>query len=392
VKFQAGARAYYYLLVCWCAHLLFTSCNDKNPTQSVSQNPQIVLIQAPSPSYQFPAAPIGIHVRADDPQGVNTLAGVDLTVRRLNNATALTKFAMRDDGRNGDILPGDGQYFWPIDTALVRNQTGDFVLEAVAKDRDGRASEINAAARDTLKILTGRENLAPKLISFSIPTTITGDSAYAPIFRATANDADGLGSLRLVRIEFFPPAFPRPTLVDSLLDDGKNNDAAANDGVFGRAIPTAKLCGDGTFSVVLRAIDAAGGESAAQSGATNVRRKGLNLPPAVGNLNAPATISRNRVPNSYVLSAQASDPNCITDLKRVFFNTFLPNGNPSSGNPFAMRDDGKEGDAVAGDGRYSLTIQITPQNATGDYRFEFQAEDKKGASSPKIIHTITVIE
>jgi hypothetical protein len=55
-----------------------------------------------------------------------------------------------------------------------------------------------------------------------------------------------------------------------------------------------------------------------------------------------------------------------------------------------MQDDGKTGDAVAGDGRFSLTIQITPQNATGTYRFEFQAEDKKGALSNKIVQNINV--
>lgn len=389
MKFKAGVPAFNCLLLCWCACLFFTSCNDKIPTQSAPQNPQIVLIQAPSPVYQFPAVPAGIHVRADDPQGVSTLAGVDLSVRRINTVTALTKFAMRDDGQNGDILARDGQYFWPIDTALVHSQTGDFVLEATARDHDGLTSE---SKLDTIKILAGRENLSPKLLAFSIPPAITGDSTYAPVFRATASDADGLTSLRFVRVEFYPPAFPKPTLIDSLFDDGKNNDGAAKDGVFARAIPTSKLCGEGAFSVVLRAVDAANGESPALLGAVNVRRRGINLPPTVSDLAAPAAISRNRVPNTYLLSVQASDPNCIADLKRVFFNTFLPNGNASSGNPFAMRDDGKEGDAVAGDGRYSLTIQITPQNAIGTYRFEFQAEDKKGALSNKITQNITVTD
>lgn len=386
---KAGVRPFYDLVRCGCAYLLLASCQDKIPTQADLQTPQIVLVQAPSAAYQFPATPIGIHVRADDPQGVNTLAGVDLTVRKINTTVTLNKLAMRDDGQNGDILAGDGQYFWPLDTALVHSQTGDFILEALAKDQSGLTSD---AALDTIKILAGRENFAPKLLSLTIPTTITGDSAYAPVFRATANDADGLASLRLIRVEFYPPAFPKPTLVDSLFDDGKNNDGGARDGVFARAIPAAKLCGEGVFTIVLRAIDAANGESPALLGTINVRRRGINLPPSVGNLTAPTTISRNRTPNTYVLSVLASDPNCIADLKRVFFNTFLPNGNPSSGNPFAMRDDGKEGDAVAGDGRYSLTIQITPQNATGNYRFEFQAEDKKGALSDKIIQTISVTD
>ena len=389
MKLKAGTLTSYCFALCWCAHLLLSGCNDKIPTQVVSQDPQIILIQAPSQAYQFPATRLGIHVRADDPQGVSTLAGVDLTIRKINTAATVTKFAMRDDGLSGDILAGDGQYFLPVDTALVHSQTGDFTLEAIAKDQDGQTSE---SKLDTLTILAGRENLAPRLLSFSIPKTITGDSAYAPIFRATASDVDGLASLRFVRVEFFPPAFPKPTLIDSLFDDGKNNDGAARDGVFGRAIPTAKFCGEGTFSVVLRAIDATNAESPALVDLLNVRRRGVNLPPTVSNLSAPTTISRNRTPNTYTLSVLVNDPNCIADLKRVFFNTFLPNGNPSSGNPFVMRDDGKEGDAVAADGRYALTIQITTQNATGVYRFEFQAEDKTGALSNKITQNITVTE
>lgn len=389
MKLKAGALSVYRLSPCWCAYLLFSGCNDKIPTQVASQNPQIILIQAPAQAYQFPATRLAIHVRADDPQGTSTLAGVDLTLRKLNTATTVTKFAMRDDGSSGDILAGDGQYFWPVDTALVRSQTGNFVLEAIAKDQDGLASE---AKLDTITILAGRENLAPRLLSFAIPKTITGDSAYAPVFRATASDIDGLASLRFVRVEFYPPSFPKPTLVDSLFDDGQNNDGAARDGVFARAIPTSKLCGEGAFSIVLRAIDATNAESPALVDLMNVRRRGVNLPPIVSNLNAPTSISRNRTPNTYLLSLQVGDPNCIADLRRVFFNTFLPNGNPSSGNPFVMRDDGREGDGVAGDSRYSLTIQITPQNAAGVYRFEFQAEDKKGALSNKITQNITVTD
>lgn len=388
MKQKAGVRVFYHLAVFLFACLLFSRCTEKNPVQPAPKNPQIALIQAPERVYQFPAAPAGIHVRAEDPQGVRTLAGVQLTVRRTN-LTQLATLAMLDNGLNGDILAGDGQYFWPIDTALVHGQTGDFIIEAVAKDQSGLTSE---TARDTIKVLPGRENLEPKLLSFTAPAIIAGDSIYTPVFRATANDADGLASLRFVRVEFFPPTVAKPTLTDSLFDDGKNNDGAANDGIFARAISTSKLCGAGLFSIVFRAVDAASGESPALIGNTSVTRSGINFPPAVSNPNAPATISRNRVPNTYLLSVQASDPNCITDLKRVFFNTFLPNGNPSSGNPFSMRDDGQQGDAVAGDGRYSLGIQITPQNALGNYRFEFQAEDQKGAPSAKLVHTISVTD
>jgi hypothetical protein len=390
VKNKAGVFAF-CLSLCWCAFLSLTSCTDKNPAQSISQNPQIVLVQAPSSAYQFPATPIGIHVRADDPQGVNTRTGVDLTVRKVN-ATALTRFVMRDDGQNGDILPNDSQYFWPVDTALVHNQTGDFVLEMTARDQSGLQSETKT---NTLTILPGRENRPPQLLSNSIevPVRVVPDSAYSQKLTARASDPDGPNTVRFVRLEIYPPYFQQPSLIDTLFDDGRHDDGAANDGLFGQTLVPARLSGRcGLHNFVFRAIDVAGSMSLAENKVVTVElTKASNVPPRVSDLNAPTTISRSATPNTYTLSIRATDANGPCDgLARVFFNTFLPNGNPSSGNPFLMRDDGRQGDAVAGDGRYSLTIEITPQNATGNYRFEFQAEDKKGAPSNKITQTITV--
>jgi hypothetical protein len=389
VNRKAGVLVVRHLSVGLLACLLFSRCTEKNPVQPSPQNPQIVLIQAPERVYQFPANPAGIHVRADDPQGVRTLAGVQLTIRRSNLAQVAT-FAMRDDGRSGDILAGDGQYFWPIDTAVVHNQTGAFILEAVARDRDNLTSE---AKRDTLTILAGRENRSPLLLSVTAPALILADSSYRPQLLARASDPDG--SVRVVRVEIYPPFLPRPAFTDSLFDDGRHGDGAAGDGLFGQSILPSRLgnqCGPHNF--VFRAFDTVGDASPAEVKIVNVDlSQAGNLPPQLAGLQAPATISRRATPNTYVLSVRATDPNGRCDrVKRVFFNSFLPNGNPSTGNPFLMRDDGKQGDAVAADGRYSLTIQITPDAATGNYRFEFQAEDQKGALSAKLIHTISVTD
>jgi hypothetical protein len=299
---------------------------------------------------------------------------------------------MVDNGLNGDILAGDGQYFLPIDTALVHGQTGTFFLEAIARDRDNFESE---ARRDTLTILAGKENLPPQILSITIPDYVRPDSSYRPQLLARVSDPDGAGTVRVVRTEIYPPYFSRPAFTDSLLDDGLHGDGAAGDGLFGQTLLPSRLGNQcGPFSFVFRAIDVAGyaGPTEVKVITVVVSRSG-NLPPQVAGLQAPATISRRATPNTYVLSVQASDPNRQCDgVARVFFNTFLPNGNPSSGNPFLMRDDGKEGDAAAGDGRYSLTIQISPQNAIGNYRFEFQASDQRGAPSTRLIHTISVTD
>jgi hypothetical protein len=394
VKQRAGVRVFYHLAVLLFACLLFSHCTEKNPVQPASKNPQIVLIQAPERVYQFPAAPTGIHVRAEDPQGDSTLAGVQLTIRRTD-LSQLATFTMGNDGLNGDILAGDGQYFLPIDTALVHGQTGTFILEAVARDRDNFTSE---ARHDTLTILAGKENLPPLLIpnSVDVPPVILADSSYRPQLLARASDPDGAGMVRFVRLEIYPPFSPRPAPTDSLFDDGRHGDGAAGDGLFGQTLLPSRFgqqCGP--YNFVFRAVDVAGDASPAEIKVVAIElSRAANLPPQLAGLQAPSTISRRATPNTYVLSVRATDPNGRCDgIARVFFKSFKPNGEPTNnGNSFPMRDDGKLGDAVAGDRRYSLTIEISPDAATGNYRFEFQAEDQKGAQSAKLIHTITVTD
>jgi hypothetical protein len=392
VKHKAGMRVFYHLAVFLFACLLFSRCTEKNPVEPPSKNPEIILIQAPESVYQFPVAPAGIHVRADDPQGVKTLAGVQLSIRRTTQQNVTYTFPMRDDGLQGDILAGDGQYFLPIDTALVRSQTGTFILEAIARDRDNFESE---AKRDTLTILAGKENRPPQILSATTPDRIWPDSTYRPQLLVRVSDPDGAGTVRVVRVEIYPPYFSRPALTDSLLDDGQHGDGAAGDGLFGQTLTPARFgCKVGLYNFVFRAVDIPNSVSAAETKTVTVSLlRENNLPPLVTDLQAPSTISRNAVPNTYLLSVRVADPNAPCDgIKRVFFNSFLPNGTPSQNNPFAMRDDGNQGDAVAGDGRYSLTIQIPSNTALGNYRFEFQAEDQKGAQSTKLVHTISVTD
>ena len=377
------------LLLLFCA--AFIACNEKLPTPVEEQAPRIALIQAPAQAYQTPAQPLGIHVRVEDEQGVADIATVRLNVRK-SDATAVASHSLRDDGQNGDILGNDGQYFMAINAALTNNQTGTFVLEFTAGDKSGNNSDV---AKDTLTILGGVENRLPNIVTLNAPQVVWTDSSYSPQFSARVTDPDGSNTVPFVVLEIYPPTFPKPSATDTLRDDGKSGDGAANDGTFGlKANPSRFGSACGLFNLVFRAIDATGGVSAAQLQTLRITRVRLanNTIPVLSEPSIPATISRSASPNTHLLSIKASDPDAICDdaITRVFFNSFLPNGSASSGNPFNMRDDGKEGDAVANDGRYSLTIQITAQVATGTYRFEFQAQDRNGGLSEKLIRTINV--
>ncbi|HWP82539.1 MAG TPA: hypothetical protein VNN76_07780 [Bacteroidota bacterium] len=120
-----------------------------------------------------------------------------------------------------------------------------------------------------------------------------------------------------------------------------------------------------------------------------------NQPPVVSNLQAPDTVRLTSTTQVILLEIRATDPNGQTDITRVIFQSFRPDGSPSSGNPFFMYDDGgtlgsNSGDRVAGDGLFSRAISLPPNTGQGTYRFEFQAFDRSNAASNMITHYVTV--
>ena len=370
---------------------MLAGCAEESATSSETLEPRIVLIQVPAEVYQIPVKPAGIHVRAEDARGVQALSGVILTVQPENLAWS-SDLAMADDGKRGDILAGDGQFFLPIDSALTRNDTGLFHLEAIAQSKDNLLSQPMAA---TFTLLPGNENRLPEIVSYTIPAVIWTDTTYSAQFLATVHDPDG-DAVDFVLLDIHPPAYTQPAVIDTLRDDGQSGDGLAGDGEFGLLFESTRFgSAEGIFTVALRPVDNAGGIGPAVVENYAMRRFYVdNQPPELSDLTAPSTISRSATPNTYLLAVSASDPDAARGdrITRVFFNSFRPDGTPASGNPFQMRDDGMDGDDTAGDGRYSLIIQITPTNPTGNYRFEFQAQDNNGALSEKLIHTITVTQ
>lgn len=127
-----------------------------------------------------------------------------------------------------------------------------------------------------------------------------------------------------------------------------------------------------------------------------------NLPPVIQSVSAPDSVKVDSTDSVLVhLYAKASDPNGLNDIKWVYFDTFRPNGQASTGNPFYMFDDGGasgyigDGDSVANDGTYTLIIQLPALDSPkppdlGTYVFKFYAEDRTGAISKALTHDIKV--
>ena len=178
-----------------------------------------------------------------------------------------------------------------------------------------------------------------------------------------------------------------------LYDDGNSSDygdTISGDFVFSNKFPMSHSYQKGKYQVQFFVTD--------NSGQTNMVALHFfwfdngqpNVAPVISNIVAPDTVTLGTSTTPLFLSVQVHDDNGLSDVKSVYFNSYLPNGNASSGNPFKMYDDGSNGDKVAGDGIYSLTIGLPPNVTTGTYRFEFQAVDLGGLVSNKIVHNVVV--
>ena len=245
--------------------------------------------------------------------------------------------------------------------------------------------------------------LSASLSQASVNTdTISGATATIA-FIAWARVVHPAGPSQISEVTFrFADENSETLLASGLLNDnGVTPDVRLGDSVYSArvafSIPKVLV---GKFYCNISAIDPQGAVSSTWM-----------LPFTIGRFNRPPSLSNPVVPDSIVLANQrqqiklkvtASDPDGNADITKVYFNSYKPDGSPSSGNPFLLYDDGsasiifqpdiRSGDDVAGDGIYTLTVTIDPANALGVYRFEFQAMDRSNAVSNKIVRTLKVVQ
>lgn len=174
----------------------------------------------------------------------------------------------------------------------------------------------------------------------------------------------------------------------ALLHSGTMERAAEG---FTSSVRFARSRGDvGDYRIDILATDGTGLN--ANSAHATLRVIFGSKPPRIESVTAPDTVDLQLQNVVFNIAAKVTDPSGPADIKQVFFNSFLPDGRPSSGNPFLLRDDGQpaSGDPVAGDGVYGIRVQMPPGTPKGEYRFEFRALDFSGLSSNVVIHKLIV--
>lgn len=326
-----------------------------------------------------------ITARADDPQGVDDLAKVTLSVFDLASQ-ALLDTLMQDDGRNGDVNANDGRYY-SILTVNQLNGEGSYQIQIQAEDLSGHLSN---AILDTIQIVNTVPNDAPTITHTIIPDSLTYENIEQAYFEIQFDDLQGVGTVDSAWCDFYLPRKVVPSYRLILNNSGVDGDEVINDDRFGvLADLKSSIKSSGFYTLRFQLKDQEGALSFPMIRTLSVDLP--NLPPVLSNLMAPDSISR-RFASGFALSVQVTDPQGLADVERVYFNSTKPNGYASSNNPFALEDDGGEGDDVAGDGVYTEVIRISAEVDTGSYIFEFYAEDIAGLTSQVLKHTMLVTD
>ncbi len=214
------------------------------------------------------------------------------------------------------------------------------------------------------------------------------------VLRATVVHPLGAAGVHVVRA-FVTDPDGNERVAGTLHPESVGGDSTA---FAGETILTVRRSEIGTFSVNITAFSRSGLASTTRRIPLVISR--LNRPPELSNLQAPDTLVLGGMTQLVPLEVRATDPDGQTDIRRVQFNSFLPDGSASRGNPFPMYDDGggaiigepdvRSGDRIEGDSVYTLTIALSPTVTPGTYRFEFQAFDRLNAVSGILKHNLVV--
>jgi hypothetical protein len=115
-------------------------------------------------------------------------------------------------------------------------------------------------------------------------------------------------------------------------------------------------------------------------------------PPVVDSVSVPDSVQIAATDTiAFSLYAYVHDPNGLSDISDVYFNSTLPNG--TSGGQFQLSPQSP----IGNEGIYMLTIGLPPLSANnppplGTYKFTFYAVNRSGVTSAPVSHNIKVYQ
>lgn len=330
--------------------------------------------------------------RISHPDGISAISGVKATLFQSNQTTQFREITLLDDGNtqnsgSGDVLAGDGVFSNVFQSDSLVFPRGSFFIRASVTDNSGETLTTGFAESRTIV------NVAPEILTTNVPDTL--QSGTAPIaFSITVLDSNltddiQYGLMRLQRNSV-------TLATDTLFTENANSDFEA---VLTRNIDSTYAAERvGEYQLAFQVADASGDLSNIVSQPIFLE----NTAPTLSELQQPDSVQLPPAnqPKLTLLTIKISDPQGLSDIDSVYFNSVLPNGNPASNNPFILYDNGLPfdpnqnpaavGDLVQGDGIYSRTIVISSDVPPGNYIFSYFSRDKIGNFRVGPVDTLVV--
>ena len=355
---------------------LFLFCQEKKEIMGTSENFDIIEVNIPPVLSSTSEKATIFTAKVTHPEGDAGIAMVKLLVTdSLGNSTQ--EYQMYDDGNaqshnSGDVIAFDQVYSIILIGSQAGIADGYYSVKVTATAKDGSEKESPSNEMEVFP------NQAPEILNLSFPDSIVSGMQPTDIL-FTVTDNDGLNDILWVLIQGFDSVSSFPVFQDTVFNPLDNSP------VFNGTIDSSYGAGKtGNYLLNCFAVDRVGDRSSIVEKEIYVE----NLPPQLSEAVVPDTLT---LPSSgdirVEITVNVKDSQSLDDIDSVYFNSYLPNGSPATSNPFLMYDNGLPydlnnkvavGDAVAGDGIFTLTIFLPYNTNPGQYRFEFFARDKVG--------------
>jgi hypothetical protein len=270
---------------------------------------------------------------------------------------------------------GSGMFGFVVFATLLSSGCEDSKLGTV--DTSGTPPYLRAATirPDTVSLKT----ITPSGGKYTVTTTV----------QLNCTDPQGSQDILSAGVEVYFPYSSDLATQATLADDGKAPDSTAGDHIFtGTVKLTIAQTDAGPFRVRFHANDALGLESNSLERTLQIDR--ANQIPVLSDLVAPDSVKIPSPRDTLILmTVKVTDPDGPGDIREVYFRS-LDSSDPNA--KYFLLDNGNpnNGDAIDGDGVYSIIIILRDSTTRKTFRFSFQATDAAGESSVPIVHSLKV--
>ncbi|HGY54432.1 MAG TPA: hypothetical protein ENK44_01895 [Caldithrix abyssi] len=325
---------------------------------------------------------VEVHVQTN---GSNSnLLPVVMAVKDGMGATLFTD-SLYDDGAaehpdDGDVIAGDGVFRNRFRADRISDQPTVLTFAFQAADADGNESAVYT------QDVRFDNNFKPEIVSVSAPDTLPSGSPAVYLYAAVF-DKDGTEEVTNVLVEVFKAA--QNTSVDtfSMFNDGnfaQNGDVTAGDSVYSFKMDSAYAAGkQGEYRFRFTPYDAF--TTPGQPAEMTMYLE--NLAGQVSTVFMADSVPKPTQGSILVqVAAQVNDPQGLGDVDSVYFTLEDSQGKfvrDDYGNivKIPLFDDGdneNNGDQTAGDGLFSVILQVTSTNRQEAYTLHFYERDLVG--------------